>query len=86
MTEDPLTDALKMTSLMSYRFWHLFRQNGKPVVLYRRRFTKKHPDGSVTNELQVEWGDLESSFFTGDVRQQFIDAWNQLLDWSGAQQ
>lgn len=84
MTEDPLTEYLKMRSILSFRFWHLFNDNGKPSVLYRRKHQKKHKDGSVTNELDVEWGDLDSSFFTGDTRQQFIDAWKEYLDWSKA--
>jgi hypothetical protein len=86
MTDDPLTPSLEMSCVHRFRFWHLFNDNGRPLVLYRRRHTKKHADGSVTNELDVEWGNLESSFFTGDTRQQFIDAWDQLLDWYGAQQ
>ncbi len=82
--DDPLTQQLEMSAVHKFRFWWLFNQGGKPVVLYRRRSTKKHSNGTVTNELTIEWGDLESSFFQGDTRQQFIDAWNQLLDWSGA--
>lgn len=82
MTDDPLTDHLKMRSILSWRFWHLFNLDGKPQVLFRRRRTVKDAKGITTTLLDVEWGDLDSKFFGGDAQQKFRDAWAEYATWT----
>ena len=75
MTPDPLTPELQMQSLHHFKWWWLFARQGKPAVLYRRRVPK-------SDDFVIEWGDLESNFFTNDdVRRDFQKAWDEHMAW-----
>lgn len=80
MTNDPLTDQLKMTSLLSYRCCHLFNDAGKPKILLRQKRTIKTGNGIARDFLHIEWGDLTSEFL-GANRQKFCDAWKDFISW-----
>lgn len=83
MNIDPLTDQLKMRSLLSYRCCHLFNEDGKPKVLLRMKRTVADHQGIKRDFLHIEWGDLDSSFL-GANKQRFIDAWAEYSAWNKA--
>jgi hypothetical protein len=84
MTDDPLTDQLKMRSIHSYRFWHLFNNDGKPQILWRRRRTITDAKGAKVSTLDVEWGDLDHPSLGVDMKKMFTDAWNEWVEWKKA--
>ena len=83
MTLDPLTDQLKMRSLLSYRCCHLFNEDGKPKVLLRMKRTVTDSQGIKRDFLHIEWGDLDSAFL-GANKQKFIDEWRDHTLWRQA--
>ena len=76
---DPLTEHEEMRSIHHHGSFWLFSKDGKPQVLYRRRFKK---DGVYY--LDCEWGDLDHKRFSADRRREFVAAWEEYQSWKRA--
>lgn len=82
--KDPLTDHLAMRAIHKWRFWYLFETDGKPQILYRKRGTRKLPNGTAVTELTIEWGGLDHASMSVEARKMFTDAWNEFREWKEA--